>query len=68
MEGNPFSYLNGVIFEGVASKRCDPVKQPLECNVPIDRHGQLNIRLEFQGHYEEPLLSLPLSLTGQGET
>ena len=68
MEGNPFSYLKCVTFGGLTLKRCNPHKEPLECSIPVASQGQLDIQLEFQGHYGEPSLSLPLSLTGHGES
>ncbi len=65
-EGHPFSYLKGVEFRGPLTKSCDPSQEKLEFLTSKQWTGNLTIRLDFQGHYEEPLLALPVKLSGKG--
>ena len=69
MEGNPFSYLKRLVFGGMVSKICVPAKDPLECDIPSGRRGEVKVQLELQGHYREPDISLDFRVTpGRGKS
>lgn len=67
-EGLPFAFLKSVGFK-VGGQAMGKVnfgeRVPFQCLVPC-KTRRVVVTLDFQAHYEEPSVDIPLSITTQG--